>query len=117
MKNINKIFFLLIGMNISSNPMCCGPRKKDKPHIQNGTISPKAKLMQLIKNADLAGVRNFTLTENCNCIDEEACIFAKTKFRETGITNPAQWAQCSQFNVMVLVQAMAPEEVKKKVMP
>lgn len=68
----------------------------------------------LIEKSDIAGVRTFTQSSNVVCIDEEACKAAKIKFENTKISNPSQFATCNEFLVMVMVQALAPDQVKEK---
>lgn len=62
----------------------------------------------------MAGVRTFTQNGGIQYIDEEACNLAKSKFDATRVNNPAQFSTCNEFLVMVMVQAFAPEDIKKK---
>lgn len=107
MKNLTlKLFILFITITTISYPMCCAKRDTKK-------VAPKAHLMQLINNSDLAGVRTFTQTKDVQYIDKEACTLAKTKFEATGIKSPP-FSSCNEFLIMVLVQALAPQEIKEQ---
>lgn len=70
--------------------------------------------MQLIEKSDVAGIRSFTQSDKVVYIDEETCKAAKIKFDSTGIKNPAQFATCNEFLIMILIQSLAPNHVKEK---
>lgn len=115
MKNLHlTLFMLFINISTLNYPMCCCCRKEQKQVEQHNTISPKSQLMQLITNADLEGIRIFTQDGGIPYIDEEACNLAKSKFKATQVNNPAQFSTCNEFLVMAMVQAFAPNDVKKK---
>lgn len=108
--NKKVLIALLFTSSLSYSMCCCCRGSKTKPQIQ----SPKAQLMQLIEKSDVAGVRTFTQSDKVVFIDEEAVNAAKAKFEATKTSDPAQFSTNNQFLVMILVQALAPDEVKQK---
>lgn len=116
---MKKILMLLTGISIVSNPMCFRKAKSKKAERTAQSKEPeldlsKDLLMQLINRSDLNGIRTFTQKGGVKFIDEEACTLAQTKFEATGVKDPAQWSKCNEFLVKVMVQALAPSEVKQQ---
>lgn len=111
---MKKILILLICVNYMNYSMHCCRGQKPKPEWVQNQKKAHNRLKQLIEKSDLAGVRTFTQTSDVQYIDTEACKLAKAKFEATGVNNPAEFATCNEFLVMVMVQALAPKEVKQQ---
>lgn len=106
-----KILIALLFTSSLSYSMCCCCRvSKPKPQTQN----PKAQLIHLIKASDLSGVKKFAHNGGAQFIDENACTIAQQKFQNTGVSDPSQIYLCNEFLVMIMVQALAPDQVKEK---
>lgn len=97
---------LLLLTGTLSIPCALEQKQTPKP------LSPKAQLMHIINSSDLPGIKAFTLNGGGQFIDEEAIRTAQAKFESAN--RPAQLASSNEFLVMILVQALAPQEVKAK---
>lgn len=110
-----KKLFLLLLCGTLSNAMCWGGKKtKHVKSTQTTMELSKTTLIDLIQTSNLEGIKKFTASGGAGFIDVEACNLAKTKFEATKTNNPAQFSMNNQFLVMVMVQALAPQEVKQQ---
>lgn len=74
-------------------------------------------LMALIAKSDLDGVRFFTQHGGTSFIDEEAITAAKNKFEtvhKPSQTNNLDYCTSNEFCIMIMVQGLAPNNVREK---